>query len=134
MSYHNRRWIFLDTANLSAVNFDQVHETSAETLRYSIDGSMFFVKYGISVWTEQDALNAAAISAVSAEPHPELEAMMEGVSAEPYTPPNYEVGDILGRPDCFDLALEINGKVEFNHEEVLEYLATEAWTAPLTGF
>ena len=47
MSFHNRRWIFLDSDNLSGVNFNQMLETSAETLRYSVDSGMFFVKYNI---------------------------------------------------------------------------------------
>ena len=37
-------------------------------------------------------------------------------------------GVILGRPDCFGLALTINGKTEWEHKPVLEYLVTEEWT------
>ena len=37
-------------------------------------------------------------------------------------------GSISGRPDCFDLALTISGKTEWEHGEVLEYLATPEWT------
>ena len=37
-------------------------------------------------------------------------------------------GSISGRPDCFDLALTISGKTEWEHGEVLEYLATSEWT------
>jgi hypothetical protein len=36
-------------------------------------------------------------------------------------------GVITGRPDCYDLALTINGKIEWYHEEVVEYLATSEW-------
>lgn len=118
MSFNNRRWIFLDAANLSAVNFDQVLETSADTLRYSVDGSMFFVKYNVHIWTEQDQTNAESVPSLSGE-----EVIL----------PDHSIGDVLGRPECFELALEIDGKVEYTHSEVLEYLATEAWSAPLTG-
>ena len=47
MSFHNRRWIFLGSENISGVNFNQVQETSAETVRYSVDSGTFFVKYNV---------------------------------------------------------------------------------------
>ena len=78
----------MDSENLSGVDFNQVLETSAETLRYSVDSGMFFVKY-----------NIAEVSGVE-----------------------------YGRPDCYDLAVEISGKTEWGHEDVLEYLATPDWT------
>jgi len=34
----------------------------------------------------------------------------------------------VGRPDCYDLAVEISGKIEWGHEDVIEYLATPDWT------
>jgi len=37
-------------------------------------------------------------------------------------------GSIAVRPDCYNLALEINGKTEFNHPETLEILQTEDWS------
>ena len=37
-------------------------------------------------------------------------------------------GTIIDRPSCYDLALTINGNVEWSHGEVLEYLATPEWT------
>jgi hypothetical protein len=37
-------------------------------------------------------------------------------------------GVISGRPDCYDSALNISGQAEWEHEPVLEYLATEEWT------
>ena len=78
----------MDSDNLSGVDFNQVLETSAETLRYSMDSGMFFVKY-----------NVTEVSGVE-----------------------------YGRPDCYDLAVEISGKTEWHHEDVLEYLGTPDWT------
>jgi len=40
-----RTYCIIDSSEVSSVNFDQVAETSADTLRYSIDGSKTFVKY-----------------------------------------------------------------------------------------
>jgi len=34
-----------DASEVSSVDFDQVAETSADTLRYSLDGTKTFVKY-----------------------------------------------------------------------------------------
>ena len=40
-----RTYCIIDSSEVSSVNFDQVAETSADTLRYSIDGTKTFVKY-----------------------------------------------------------------------------------------
>lgn len=40
-----RTYCIIDSSEVSSINFDQVAETSADTLRYSIDGSKTFVKY-----------------------------------------------------------------------------------------
>jgi hypothetical protein len=40
-----RRYCIINTDELSSVDFNQVLETSADTLRYSIDGTKTFVKY-----------------------------------------------------------------------------------------
>ena len=41
----NRRWVIIDKDDVSSVDFSQVLETSADTLRYNNDGSKTFVKY-----------------------------------------------------------------------------------------
>ena len=41
----NRRWVIIDKDEVSSVDFSQVLQTSADTLRYSNDGSKTFVKY-----------------------------------------------------------------------------------------
>lgn len=40
-----RKYVILDASDVSSVNFDQVLETSADTLRYSVDGTKTFVKF-----------------------------------------------------------------------------------------
>ena len=45
MAYENRRYLIIPTSVTGSVDFNQVHETSADTLRLSIDGSQTFVKY-----------------------------------------------------------------------------------------
>ena len=41
----NRQYVIIDASEVSSVNFDQVLETSAETLRFSVDRSKTFVKF-----------------------------------------------------------------------------------------
>jgi hypothetical protein len=41
----NRKYIIFDVSELIKVNFNEVMETSSNTLRVSLDGSKTFVKY-----------------------------------------------------------------------------------------
>ena len=41
----SKKYVILDASDVSSINFDQVFETSADTLRYSVDGSQTFVKF-----------------------------------------------------------------------------------------
>jgi hypothetical protein len=40
-----RNYVIIDASEVSSVDFNQVLETSADTLRYSLDGSKTFVKF-----------------------------------------------------------------------------------------
>ena len=131
MSFNNRRWIFLDSDNLSGVNFNQVLETSAETIRYSMDSGKFFVKYE----TQQHPINPNAenvdsdgntwefyYNSIEDDPNFNGDPVVTGSGIL------YTSGQILGRPDCYNLAVEISGKTEWNHKDVLEYLNTSEWS------
>ena len=125
MSFHNRRWIFLDAADITGVNFNQVLETSAETVRYSVNSGEFFVKYNVTEFpVDPDAPNVD-ISGNTWEFY-----YNTGVEPPVITGSGllYPSGYEAGRPDCYDLALEISGKTEWGHEDVLEYLATPDWS------
>ena len=37
-------------------------------------------------------------------------------------------GQVTGQPDCFSLALEVSGKYEFEHQEMLDLLSGPDWT------
>tara|TARA_Y100000310_G_C20002702_1_gene499283 strand:+ start:73 stop:306 length:234 start_codon:yes stop_codon:yes gene_type:complete len=43
--YENRKYVILTRSEVASVDFSKVIETSANTLRYSLDGSKTFVKY-----------------------------------------------------------------------------------------
>ena len=40
-----RTYVIIDSSEVSSVDFDQVLQTSADTLRYSVDGSKALLKY-----------------------------------------------------------------------------------------
>lgn len=43
--FENRNYIIINTTETANIDFDQVLETSAETLRLSVDGTKTFFKY-----------------------------------------------------------------------------------------
>ena len=43
--YENRRFVIFNVSELGDVDFNQVYETSASTVRKSVDESLTFVKY-----------------------------------------------------------------------------------------
>jgi hypothetical protein len=45
MTYENRKYIIINASEVGTVDFSQVMETSADTLRYSLDDSKTFVKF-----------------------------------------------------------------------------------------
>jgi hypothetical protein len=40
-----RTYVIINSSEIESVDFDQVLQTSADTLRYSVDGSKTFVKF-----------------------------------------------------------------------------------------
>lgn len=45
MSYENREYCIFNVSEIGLIDFDQVCETSADTLRKSVDGTLTFVKW-----------------------------------------------------------------------------------------
>lgn len=45
--YDTRRYLIISASIVDQINFEQVMETSADTLRYSVDGTETFVKYDL---------------------------------------------------------------------------------------
>ena len=41
----SRKYVIIDSDEVDSVDFSQVDETSADTVRYSVDGSLTFVKF-----------------------------------------------------------------------------------------
>ena len=45
MGFENRKYVIINASEVGTVDFSQVNDTSASTLRYSIDDSKTFVKF-----------------------------------------------------------------------------------------
>lgn len=43
--YDNRHYVVISSGDAALVDFNEVMETSINTLRYSVDGTLTFVKY-----------------------------------------------------------------------------------------
>ena len=41
----SRKYVIINSDEVSSVDFSKVEETSADTIRYSVDGTKTFVKY-----------------------------------------------------------------------------------------
>lgn len=79
--FDDRKYVIIPATEVNNIDFTQVLETSAETCRYSVDGSKTFVKY-----EGEEPSSVAAISEKSQE---------------------------------------------YTHDEILEILSGEEWTAPM---
>jgi len=45
MGYENRKYVIIESSEVSSINFSEVMETSANTLRYSVDETKTLVKF-----------------------------------------------------------------------------------------
>ena len=107
MRFENRRWLVIPTDKIDDINFDQVHEKNADSLRKSIDESKTFVKYEVNIVDE-----------TYTETHVDIETGEEVSNT-------IEAG-VYGRPSVYS-----NEYTEYNHADILELLATEEWTKPI---
>jgi hypothetical protein len=105
--FPNRRWLIIPATEVESIDFSQVHQNSAETLRYSIDETKTFIKYDIKEVAED--ITETYINAETGE-------------EQTYT---VQAG-VYGRPSIWT-----ESSVELTHEEILEILATEEWTTPI---
>ena len=105
--FENRRWLVIPTSLTGSINFDEVQESSIESLRLSVDGTQTFVKYDIT-----------EITASYTEEYEDLE-------TGEVTSNTIQAG-IYGRPSIYS-----EKYTEYNHADILELLSTEAWTLPM---
>ena len=105
--FPNRRWLVIPASEVANVDFNQVLESSADSLRYSVDQTETFVKYEVTVVEE-----TYTQTFTDPETQEEITTTVEA--------------GVYGRPSIYS-----ESYTEYNHEEILALLATEAWTAPI---
>jgi hypothetical protein len=81
--YENREYLIIPATEVSKVDFGQVCETSAETLRFSVSGEKTFVKWN----GDAPAFVAEIVGAEGPYNHSEI---LEILSGEEWTKPNDE--------------------------------------------
>jgi hypothetical protein len=59
--YTNRRFVIFNVTELPLIDFNQVYETSIDTVRKSVDGTQTFVKYDIPEPSSVAALTTKSI-------------------------------------------------------------------------
>ena len=106
-TFPNRRWLIIPTTATGSIDFNQILESSLESLRLSVDGTKTFIKYEIN-----EILEDQTHTGLNAETGEEIT----------YTTP----AGVYGRPSIYQ-----EGDIEYNHEEILHILSTEEWTKPL---
>ena len=102
-NYNNRRFLVIPVSEIPNINFNEIEETSAETLRFSLDGTKTFVKYNVNV-VEED------YEQVILDPETNIEKTITTKAG------------IYGRPSIY--------KEEYNeylYEEILNVLNTDEW-------
>lgn len=106
-TFENRRWLIIPTSITGSIDFNQVLESSPESLRISVDGSKTFIKYEI-----REVLEDQTYTGINPE------------TGEETT--HTTLAGIYGRPDIYQ-----EGDTEYNHEEILHILSTEEWSTPM---
>jgi len=104
MRFENRRWLVVPTSIIDDIDFNQVHESNADSLRKSIDETLTFVKYEVNI-----------IEETYTETYEDIETGEEVSNT-------FEAGT-YGRPSIYS-----EEYTEYNHSEILELLSTEQWT------
>lgn len=105
--FENRRWLVIPTSMTGSINFDQVKESSIDSLRLSVDGSKTFVKYDVMV-----VETTTTETQINAETGEEMTITTEA--------------GIYGRPEIYSGEYS-----EYTHDAILELLSTSEWTTPI---
>jgi hypothetical protein len=104
MNYENRRYLIIPSSIKNQINFNEVMETSVDTLRLSVDGTKTFVKYNVVV-EEVDRTETYIDAETNEEVTIEIKA------------------GVYGRPSIYSEDYD-----ELTHDEILTLLSTEEWT------
>jgi hypothetical protein len=80
MDYLNRKYVIFDVSELSKIDFSEVFETSAETVRKSVDETKTFVKFDGGIPPSVQSLETKSREYTHTE-------ILEILAGEDWTPP-----------------------------------------------
>lgn len=106
-TFANRRWLIIPTTLTGSIDFNQVLESSPESLRLSVDGTKTFIKYEIN-----EVLEDQTHTGINPETGEEVTSTT--------------LAGVYGRPSIYQ-----EGDTEYDHEQILSILSTEEWTRPM---
>ena len=92
--YDNRHYVIFDCTELGTIDFDQVEETSIDTVRKSLDESQTFVKYNFTTYYLNEDPNSPLVDTMPSS----IEALT--TKSQPYS--HNEILTILSGPDWTD--------------------------------
>lgn len=105
--FENRRYLILPIEIAETINFNEVHETSIDTIRKSIDGTKTFVKYDVMIITED-----------------EIKTIIDPETREERTI-TIKSG-VYGRPSFYS-----EEYLELTHSDIIALLNTNEWYTPI---
>jgi len=106
-TFPNRRWLIIPTILTGSIDFNQVLESSPESLRLSVDGTKTFIKYEINEILEDQ--------------------VHTGINPETAEETTHTIlAGVYGRPNIYQ-----EGDTEYTHQEILTILSTEEWSKPI---
>lgn len=105
--FPNRRWLIIPTSMTGSIDFNQILESSPESLRLSVDGTKTFIKYEIN-----EVLEDQTYTGINPETGEEVTSTT--------------LAGVYGRPSIYQ-----EGDTEYDHEQILSILSTEEWTKPM---
>lgn len=110
----NRQYMIFSLSEVDLINFDEVLQTSAETLRKSVDGTKSFVKWEGRIITDSNdsILHLPALDE-------------NGQIAEIESAPSVESAPELYIPESIKALTTKEGP--YTHEEILVILSGSAW-------
>ena len=84
--FDNRHYVIIASGDAPSINFNEVLETSLETLRYSVDGTLTFVKY-------EGEMPPSVFNCSSKSPEYSHDEILEILATETWTGPMQPMGE-----------------------------------------
>ena len=118
MLYEKRKFVIFDVDEIDSINFNQVLQTSAETLRKSTDETKTFVKYDTLSPREEELWTQEAIDSQPLGPEEEETNIEVG---------SVRISEITGNEVPSSIAALTTKSQIYNYTEMLEILSGSAW-------